>query len=59
MEGGDVMAWGRNNYGQLGLGDTTDRNTPTKVSSLADANVTSIATGGYHSAGSRLTVGTA
>jgi alpha-tubulin suppressor-like RCC1 family protein/uncharacterized protein YjdB len=28
---GSLWAWGRNNYGQLGLGDTTDRNTPQRV----------------------------
>jgi len=28
---GTLWAWGENGYGQLGLGDTTDRNTPTQV----------------------------
>ncbi|MEW6558142.1 MAG: hypothetical protein AB1349_12470, partial [Elusimicrobiota bacterium] len=28
---GTLWAWGYNVYGQLGLGDTTDRNTPTQV----------------------------
>ena len=28
---GSLWAWGYNAYGQLGLGDTTDRWTPTEV----------------------------
>jgi len=28
--GGNGFAWGRNNFGQLGLGDTNDRNVPTQ-----------------------------
>ena len=31
MDNGDVMAWGLNDGGQLGLSDTTTRATPTKV----------------------------
>ncbi|MGN0242477.1 MAG: leucine-rich repeat domain-containing protein [Lachnospiraceae bacterium] len=33
---GTVWAMGRNTYGQLGTGDTTDRNTFTEVSNLTD-----------------------
>ncbi|MGI6446610.1 MAG: RCC1 domain-containing protein [Candidatus Ozemobacteraceae bacterium] len=33
-ESGKVYAWGRNHYGQLGLGDRTERYTPASVSSL-------------------------
>lgn len=29
---GAVFVWGRNNYGQLGLGDTANRSTPTQLS---------------------------
>lgn len=29
---GDLMVWGRNASGELGLGSTADRDTPTKVS---------------------------
>ncbi len=41
LENGDLYAFGYNNYGQLGLGDTTNRNRPTKLAlsgvSLIDA----------------------
>jgi len=33
-ESGEVYAWGDNAFGQLGLGDTEDRLTPTKVTDL-------------------------
>ena len=39
-----IMCWGRNSFGQLGLGDTTDRNTPTAVSGLS--NVVQLTLGG-------------
>ena len=41
---GTVWAWGRNNYGQLGNGTTTDTNVPGQVSSLS--GVMFIAAGG-------------
>ena len=31
---GTLWAWGRNQYGQLGQGDTTDRSSPTQVGAL-------------------------
>lgn len=31
MKDGTAKAWGRNSYGELGLGDTTNRNTPVDV----------------------------
>ena len=47
MANGNVMAWGQNLYGQLGLGtSTTTYNTPTVISGLS--NVTSIAVGNNH-----------
>jgi alpha-tubulin suppressor-like RCC1 family protein len=46
---GKVYAAGYNEYGQLGLGDTTDRNTFTKVTSLSGKNITAIFAGDYHS----------
>lgn len=36
-QNGDVYCWGQNTYGQLGVGDTTDRATPTKVAFPAAA----------------------
>ena len=30
----DLWTWGRNNYGQLGLGNTTARSSPNQISSL-------------------------
>ena len=38
-EDGTVFACGANDYGQLGLGDTTDRNTFTAVPALPDGKV--------------------
>ena len=40
-----LQAWGRNANGQLGLGDTTDRDTPTQVTS----DVAAVAAGSLHS----------
>ncbi len=47
MTGGDVVCWGRNDYGQLGDGTTTQRTTPTEVSRLSNG-VAAVATGGDH-----------
>jgi len=41
------MAWGDNTQGQLGLGDTVQRNTPTIITSLG-TDVVRIAAGGSH-----------
>ena len=43
---GTVRAWGKNVYGQLGDGTTTDRFMPAPVSGLA--NVVSVGSGGIH-----------
>ena len=32
---GTLWSWGTNNFGQLGLGDTTDRSSPVQIGSLA------------------------
>jgi alpha-tubulin suppressor-like RCC1 family protein len=43
---GSLWAWGRNNRGQLGLGDETDRNTPQRVGN--DNDWASVAIGSAH-----------
>ena len=43
---GDLYGWGDNSVGQLGLGDTTTRYTPTAV--ITDSSVSSIACGYNH-----------
>ena len=44
---GTVWAWGRNDFGQLGDGTTTNSSTPVQVSALSNA-ASSIAAGDYH-----------
>jgi alpha-tubulin suppressor-like RCC1 family protein len=44
---GTVWAWGRNGYGQLGIGDNTDRNEPTQIIGLT--NIIDIKAGSLHS----------
>lgn len=44
---GTVKAWGYNLYGQLGLGDTTNRNVATNITGLTSVN--QVATGSNHS----------
>ena len=43
----NLFAWGRNDYDQLGLGDTTNRNVPTQVGTATDW--VNVAGGGWHS----------
>ncbi|KAG7215939.1 hypothetical protein INR49_031535, partial [Caranx melampygus] len=47
---GGVFSWGRNNCGQLGLGDTTDRHTPTLVDCLNKKKTLHISCGEDHTA---------
>ena len=46
LNDGTIKACGHNNYGQLGLGDTNDKTTPTLIPDLTD--VKQIACGMYH-----------
>jgi alpha-tubulin suppressor-like RCC1 family protein len=50
LKGGRVYCWGGNDYGQLGDGTNTDRNTPTLVADgeMGNSGVTAVAAGGYH-----------
>jgi alpha-tubulin suppressor-like RCC1 family protein len=48
-EAGEVYAWGWNEAGQLGLGDTNNRLTPTKVPGLTGVKAIAIIAGGGHS----------
>ena len=42
---GTLWAWGRNNYGELGLGDATNRSSPVQVGALTDWSAIGA---GYH-----------
>jgi len=45
---GNAYCWGGNDYGQLGVGDTTDRAIPTLVTMPSSVNFTAIAAGHDH-----------
>ncbi|KCV72552.1 hypothetical protein H696_00143 [Fonticula alba] len=45
---GNVFGWGLNRSGQLGLGDTENRDTPVHIPSLTEIGVQQIATGNFH-----------
>ena len=47
-EDGAAFSFGRNDFGQLGLGDATDRKEPTRIESLRMHTVSSVACGQYH-----------
>jgi alpha-tubulin suppressor-like RCC1 family protein len=47
LEGGTVMAWGNNGFGELGNGTTTDSAVPVAVSDLS--GVKGVSSGRYHS----------
>lgn len=44
-----ILAWGANNFGQLGDGSTIDRNAPVAVSLPPDTTVSAVAGGDSHS----------
>jgi alpha-tubulin suppressor-like RCC1 family protein len=46
---GSIWAWGFNGDGQLGLGDTAERHSPTRVGT--EVNWVGVAAGGWHSLG--------
>ena len=49
LDDGTVKCWGSNGYGQLGVGDTTDKASPTAVvATNLGAGVKSVATGYQH-----------
>ena len=49
LDDGSVSCWGSNDYGALGDGTTTDRNTPTQTSSLGtDRTAVALSAGDYH-----------
>ena len=49
LDDGSVSCWGHNNYGQLGDGTITQRNTPTQTSSLGEGRTAvAITAGGHH-----------
>lgn len=49
-EAGNVYAWGSNQFGQLGVGDYTDRLEPEFVAELLPYNISDVSTGFHHSA---------
>jgi len=46
LNNGNVMAWGNNAYGQLGLGDRSNRSTPVTIVGLT--GVKQLVSGGHH-----------
>ncbi|CAE7789677.1 UVR8 [Symbiodinium sp. CCMP2456] len=48
-DSGELWTWGRNFYGQLGVGDTKDRHTPVKVS-VNGQKIVAVAAGDWHTA---------
>lgn len=47
-EDGKILTWGRNDNGQLGLGDTIRRDEPTEVTSLSGHKIVGGAVGRSH-----------
>jgi alpha-tubulin suppressor-like RCC1 family protein len=51
LSNNDTKCWGANNDGQLGDGTTTNRNTPTLVSTPTQRHFVSLSLGTYHACG--------
>ena len=51
IRSGAIYCWGRNDYGQLGVGDTNPRTTPTRVGT--STSWTTVAAGYGHTCGTR------
>ncbi|XP_030480783.1 ultraviolet-B receptor UVR8 isoform X3 [Cannabis sativa] len=47
-EDGELFSWGWNKYGQLGLGDSVDRGTPSQVTRISGVVPINIACGWWH-----------
>ena len=45
---GTIYAFGRNNHGQLGTGDTEEHHSPVKVQCFVGLSIRSLAAGFYH-----------
>ena len=53
MDNGDVWVWGRNAYGELGVGNTSNVLVPTKVTALNGVNIVDVQLSkGYYNTGS-------
>ena len=49
IEKDELYVWGSNEYGQLGLNDTTNRNKLECINSLKGKKINQIECGGWHS----------
>ena len=47
---GTLFAFGRNDFGQLGLGDAKDKHTPQHIEALRSHGIAAVACGQYHTA---------
>jgi alpha-tubulin suppressor-like RCC1 family protein len=45
----ELYCWGRNDYGQLGVGNTNQQLVPTNVYAISNSTITDLHLGGYHS----------
>jgi len=57
LTNGNVVGWGRNNYGQVGDGTETDRTFPVTLTALTGKNIISISVGPSEAGGSSITSG--